>query len=78
MKYTKEITEKLIEDYKLGVPVSALAQSLDVPERSIIAKLSSLGVYNKKAMSINVVSYQLKNPNILNTLQNFYNVMKKC
>jgi len=49
MKYTKEITEKLIEDYKLGVPVSTLAQSLDVPERSIIAKLSSLGVYNKKS-----------------------------
>jgi len=49
MKYTKEITDKLIEDYKLGVPVSALAQSLDVPERSIIAKLSSLGVYNKKS-----------------------------
>ena len=49
MKYTKEITDKLIEDYKLGIPVATLAQSLDVPERSIIAKLSSLGVYNKKS-----------------------------
>jgi hypothetical protein len=49
MKYTKEITDKLIEDYKLGVPVVTLAQSLDVPERSIIAKLSSLGVYHKKS-----------------------------
>ena len=49
MKYTKEITDKLIEDYKLGVPVATLAQSLNVPERSIIAKLSSLGVYNKKS-----------------------------
>ena len=48
MKYTKEVTDKLIEDYKAGVTVQALAAELDVPERSIIAKLSSLGVYQKK------------------------------
>ena len=48
MKYTKEATDKLIEDYKAGVPVADLARELDVPERSIIAKLSSLGVYQKK------------------------------
>ena len=48
MKYTKEITDKLIEDYKAQVPVAQLAEQLDVPERSIIAKLSSLGVYQKK------------------------------
>lgn len=48
MKYTKEITDKLIEDYKANTPVATLAQQLDVPERSIIAKLSSLGVYQKK------------------------------
>ena len=48
MKYTKEVTDKLIEDYKAGVPVKDLALELDVPERSIIAKLSSLGVYQKK------------------------------
>ena len=48
MKYTKEITDKLIEDYKGGTPVAQLATQLDVPERSIIAKLSSLGVYQKK------------------------------
>lgn len=48
MKYTKEVTDKLIEDYKAGTTVHALAEQLDVPERSIIAKLSSLGVYQKK------------------------------
>ena len=48
MKYTKEITDKLVEDYKANTPVATLAQQLDVPERSIIAKLSSLGVYQKK------------------------------
>ena len=39
---------QLIEDYKAGITVQALAEELDVPERSIIAKLSSLGVYQKK------------------------------
>lgn len=48
MKYTKETTDKLIEDYKAGISVADLALELDVPERSIIAKLSSLGVYQKK------------------------------
>ena len=48
MKYTKEITDKLIEEYKAGTPVTTLATTLDVPERSVIAKLSSLGVYHKK------------------------------
>ena len=48
MKYTPENTKQLIEDYKAGVTVSELAEQLQVPERSIIAKLSSLGVYQKK------------------------------
>lgn len=54
MKYTKEITDKLILDYQQGVEVKSIAALLTlehgepVPERSIIAKLSSLGVYKKK------------------------------
>lgn len=48
MKYTKEITDKLVNEYKSGVTVQTLAQQLEVPERSIIAKLSSLGCYQKK------------------------------
>jgi len=48
MKYTPESTKKLVEDYESGVTVVELAQQLEVPERSIIAKLSSLGVYQKK------------------------------
>ena len=48
MKYTPESTKKLVEDYEAGVTVTELAQQLEVPERSIIAKLSSLGVYQKK------------------------------
>ena len=48
MKYTPESTKQLIEDYKAGLTVSELAATFEVPERSIIAKLSSLGVYQKK------------------------------
>jgi len=49
MKYTKEITDKLITDYKGGYTVADIATELNVPERSVIAKLSSLGVYTKKS-----------------------------
>lgn len=50
MKYTKEITDKIIKDYNNGEGRSVLeiAAELGVPDRSIIAKLSSLGVYKKK------------------------------
>lgn len=48
MKYTKEITDKIVEEYKAGRLIGDIAQSLDVPDRSVIAKLSSLGVYQKK------------------------------
>jgi hypothetical protein len=48
MKYSKEATEKLMQDYAAGVTVKQLAEEFTVPERSIIAKLSSLGVYHKK------------------------------
>jgi transposase-like protein len=48
MKYTNESTKQLIADYQAGATVSELAQAFEVPERSIIAKLSSLGAYQKK------------------------------
>ncbi len=48
MKYTPEVTNKLVVDYQAGVSTEELAAQLDVPVRSVIAKLSSLGVYQKK------------------------------
>lgn len=55
MKYNKELTEKLVFLYtsqKLSVPEIAVLLGAEVeeivPERSIIAKLSSLGIYQKK------------------------------
>ena len=49
MKYTKEITDRLVEQYKTGQTVQNLAKELQVPDRSVVAKLASLGVYQKKS-----------------------------
>lgn len=48
MKYTKEMTDQLLQEYQEGVSVAELSEKLNVPERSVIAKLSALGVYKKK------------------------------
>jgi Zn-dependent peptidase ImmA (M78 family) len=48
MNYTKELTDRIVSDYKAGIEVENIAKTLGVPDRSIIAKLSSLGVYQKK------------------------------
>lgn len=54
MKYTKEISDKLVAEYLSGTSTADLSEQLSidhaevVPERSIIAKLASLGVYKKK------------------------------
>lgn len=48
MKYTKEITDSIVQQYAQGADVKTIADGLGVPDRSIIAKLSSLGVYQKR------------------------------
>ena len=54
MKYTKEITAKLLAHYEQDLDAKTIAAMMtlelgeEVPERSVIAKLSSLGVYKKK------------------------------
>ena len=48
MRYTKENTDRMTQLYLAKVPVLDIASELDVPERSVIAKLSSIGVYQKK------------------------------
>lgn len=54
MKYTKEITAKLLAHYEQELDAKTIAAMMtlelgeEVPERSVIAKLSSLGVYKKK------------------------------
>ena len=51
MKYDNDTLELIISEYKANPSletVEKLAEALDAPTRSIIAKLSSLGVYIKK------------------------------
>lgn len=54
MKYTPELTQQLLDAYKEGQSPEALSamftlqEGEEVPVRSIIAKLSSLGAYKKK------------------------------
>lgn len=48
MKYTTELSENLAKKYAQGATAEDLAKELNVPSRSVIAKLSSMGVYEKK------------------------------
>lgn len=48
MKYTPETTQRLLDLHKQGIGVPDLAREFSVPERSVIAKLSSLGVYQRR------------------------------
>jgi hypothetical protein len=48
MKYTKETSDDMVTRYQSGETAEQIAEVLQVPTRSVIAKLSSLGVYKKK------------------------------
>lgn len=48
MRYTKEICDRMVQDYQSGVGAEQIALQLEVPVRSVIAKLSSLGVYQRR------------------------------
>lgn len=48
VNYTPEQTLKIVADYQQGVTVEAIAESMGKTVRSIVAKLSREGVYQKK------------------------------
>lgn len=48
MKYTAEQTEELLHHHNLGTSLEDLGARFGVPKRSVIAKLSQLGVYHRK------------------------------
>ena len=48
VNYTPEQTLTLVADYQSGVSVEALAMAMGKSVRSIVAKLSREGVYQKK------------------------------
>ena len=47
-KYTPDVEKLITEAYLNNTPVEDIAADLEVPVRSVISKLSSLGVYKKK------------------------------
>ncbi len=47
-KYTPTLTAQITELYGLGRTAAEIGEIIDAPERSVISKLSSLGIYNKK------------------------------
>lgn len=46
--YTKEILDQIIEKYNAGVPIASLEEEFGFSQRSLIAKLASIGIYKKK------------------------------
>ena len=48
VNYTPEQTLKMVADYQSGVTVEQIAETLGKSVRSIVAKLSREGVYQKK------------------------------
>jgi hypothetical protein len=47
-KYTPELTQEIATKYIAGTSIDDLVAFYDIPSKSIIAKLSMLGVYKKK------------------------------
>ena len=46
--YTPEMTAQMVADYGRGISVEMIAQNLGKTVRSVVAKLSREGVYQKK------------------------------
>ena len=85
MKYTLEKTNQLVELYKTNTPIHQIAGVLEVPERSVIAKLSSLGVYRRKEylnkrgeIPVKKESYIEKIAELLNTDLDLLESLEKC
>lgn len=49
VNYTPEMTTQMLADYAAGIPVESIAASMGKTVRSVVAKLSREGVYQKKA-----------------------------
>ena len=49
VNYTPEQTVQMVADYQSGITVETIAESMGKTVRSVIAKLSREGVYQRKA-----------------------------
>jgi Zn-dependent peptidase ImmA (M78 family) len=48
MKYTPDLVQKITSAWNLGADVAKIALDFDIPERSVRAKLASMGLYKRK------------------------------
>ena len=48
VNYTPEMTAQMVTDYQAGITVERIAEGLNKTVRSVVAKLSREGVYQKK------------------------------
>jgi Zn-dependent peptidase ImmA (M78 family) len=48
IKYTPDLVQKITAAKNLGATIPEIAAQFSIPERSVIAKLSSLGLYQRK------------------------------
>jgi hypothetical protein len=66
--YTQEILDSIVEGYKTGASVQELSVTHNIPVRSIIAKLSNLGVYKKKHYVSKTGEVPVKKEQLLETI----------
>ena len=74
MKYTNEIVKQMTEDYGSGVDVKKIASDLGVPDRSVIAKLSSLGVYKRKVYTSKSGAPPIKKEEYISKISKILNI----
>lgn len=66
--YTQEVLDSIVEAYKTGASVQELSVVHNIPVRSIIAKLSNLGVYVKKHYVSKTGEIPVKKEQLLETI----------
>jgi hypothetical protein len=66
--YTQEILDNIVQEYKTGASVQELSATHNIPVRSIIAKLSNLGVYKKKTYVSKTGEVPVKKEQLLETI----------
>lgn len=68
MKYTNEQIKQMTEEYLAGKTAKEIASDLDAPERSIIAKLSSMGIYKRKTYKNKVGEVPVRKEEYINRI----------
>jgi hypothetical protein len=66
--YTPEVLDNIVQEYKSGKSVQEISAAHNIPTRSIIAKLSNLGVYKKKTYVSKTGEAPVKKEELLETI----------